>query len=108
MKEQLDLDSKIWLKSMDQSNFGADASHLVQDIGKYTETGRWRETTWARKGDKESARYTRNTMGYQVALPRREETTPAEETRLGASIHGESDAQEGGAIGSASDAIIID
>ncbi len=43
----------------------------MQDIKKFTNTGRRREPTWARSGDRESARYTTNTMGYQVPLPPR-------------------------------------
>ncbi|KAF9024173.1 hypothetical protein BDZ89DRAFT_1102529 [Hymenopellis radicata] len=68
LNEQLDLDSKIWLKSVDQRNVGSDAAFLVEDVRKFAVTGRRRETTWARRGDRHSARYTSNTMGYQVPL----------------------------------------
>ncbi|KAF8874222.1 hypothetical protein CPB85DRAFT_1444403 [Mucidula mucida] len=71
INEQLDLGSEIWLKSMDQKNVGHDAASLVQDIKKFTNTGRRREPTWARSGDRELARYTTNMMGYQVPLPPR-------------------------------------
>ncbi|KAJ7619328.1 hypothetical protein FB45DRAFT_980994 [Roridomyces roridus] len=57
--------SPIWLKSMRRANIGKDLAEMAQDVRHFTETGRGeRSTTWARKGDKDSGRYTRNTMGY--------------------------------------------
>ncbi|KAJ7441024.1 hypothetical protein B0H11DRAFT_1933173 [Mycena galericulata] len=57
-------ESKIWLKSMKNKNIGGDVSKMVADVHHLTETGTIRRTTWAKAGNKNSARYTQNTMGY--------------------------------------------
>ncbi|KAK6988241.1 SWIM-type domain-containing protein [Favolaschia claudopus] len=46
---------------------GADVSKLVDDVQLFKRSARNRQPTWARKGDKQSQRYTRNTMGLYIA-----------------------------------------
>jgi hypothetical protein len=68
MQSQLDhpQDSKLWLRSMKANNIGGDLANMVTDVRRFTTTGTVRTTTYAKKGDKTSARYTRNTMGLYI------------------------------------------
>ena len=66
IKSQLPHANRVWISSMISQNIGSDASHLVQDIQHVEVSGRCRETTWPRLGDREGAQRSRNTMGYQV------------------------------------------
>ncbi|KAK7006843.1 SWIM-type domain-containing protein [Favolaschia claudopus] len=59
--------AKLWLRSVSDRKLGTDVSKMVGDVRRYMKTSRRRETTWARKGDKQSRRYTRNTMGLHKA-----------------------------------------
>ncbi|KAK7005392.1 hypothetical protein R3P38DRAFT_2516762 [Favolaschia claudopus] len=69
LREQLKTpaQSRLWLRSIKNNNIGGDVSHMVGDVhhfaGPTTGTSR---TTWAKPGNKGSARYTKNTMGYQT------------------------------------------
>ncbi|KAJ7934941.1 hypothetical protein B0H13DRAFT_2305092 [Mycena leptocephala] len=67
MQSQLDRrqDSKLWLRSMKANNIGGDLANMATDVRRFTTTGTVRTTTYAKKGDKPSARYTRNTMGLR-------------------------------------------
>jgi hypothetical protein len=58
-------EAKLWLKSMKDQNIGQDVAHMVKDVRHFTQTGQTRPTTWAKPGNKASARYTKNTMGYK-------------------------------------------
>jgi hypothetical protein len=69
MQSQLDhpQDSKLWLRSMKANNIGGDlTNNMATDVRRFTTTGTVRTTTYAKKGDKPSARYTRNTMGLYI------------------------------------------
>ncbi|KAJ7300745.1 hypothetical protein DFH08DRAFT_828202 [Mycena albidolilacea] len=68
MQSQLDhpQDSKLWLRSMKAINIGGDLANMATDVRRFTTTGTVRTTTYAKKGDKPSARYTRNTMGLYI------------------------------------------
>ena len=45
---------------------------MVKDIRYVEQTGRRRDRTWAKSGDREGIRRSQNTMGYQVrTLPQR-------------------------------------
>ncbi len=63
---QLPKKNSIWIKSMVDRNVGKDICLFVQDIRRVEVTGKQRETTWARVGDKEGQRRVRNTMGYEA------------------------------------------
>ncbi|KAF8912407.1 hypothetical protein CPB85DRAFT_1561485 [Mucidula mucida] len=74
MREQCELDSKIWVKSIDREKRGNDISLMLKDIRAFApSTGATgpakRRKTWATPGDKDSQRFTANTMGYQAPLP---------------------------------------
>jgi len=58
--------NRIWVSSMVDRNIGGDVSLLLKDVRHVEVTGRNREPTWARPGDRDAARRSRNTMGYQV------------------------------------------
>jgi hypothetical protein len=45
---------------------GRDVADLVQDIQHVESSGRRRDNTWAKPGDKIGQRRSRNTMGYQI------------------------------------------
>jgi hypothetical protein len=68
MRAQLEhpQDSKLWLRSMKANNIGGDLANMAIDVRCFTSTGTVRTTTWARKGDKASARFTQNTMGLYI------------------------------------------
>ncbi|KAF9031627.1 hypothetical protein BDZ89DRAFT_1111710 [Hymenopellis radicata] len=108
LREQVALGSgsKIWVKSIHRQNIGKDASALVQDVQKFTVSGRRRETTWAKKADRNSARYTANTMGYQVPL--REAPTPSLTAESTVQSGGDGSMKDQGEGRSAADAIEID
>nr|GAT49818.1 predicted protein [Mycena chlorophos] len=55
--------SKIWLKAMRRADIGADLAQMADDVRVSKQTGTHRRTTWAKAGDKQSERFTRNTMG---------------------------------------------
>ncbi|KAK7013399.1 hypothetical protein R3P38DRAFT_3322497 [Favolaschia claudopus] len=59
--------AKLWLRSVPDRKLGAEVSKMVGDVRRFSKSSRRRETTWARKGDKQSQRYTRNTMGLYKA-----------------------------------------
>ncbi|KAK7052648.1 hypothetical protein R3P38DRAFT_2501889 [Favolaschia claudopus] len=69
LREQADNachDNRVWLRSMKSHNIGGDLAQMAKDVRHFTDTAReTRATTWA-QGTKQSARYTRNTMGYKV------------------------------------------
>ncbi|KAK7034387.1 SWIM-type domain-containing protein [Favolaschia claudopus] len=69
LREQADHachDNRVWLRSMKSHNIGGDVAQMVKDVRHVTDTAReTRATTWP-QGSKQSARYTRNTMGYKV------------------------------------------
>ncbi|KAK6991636.1 hypothetical protein R3P38DRAFT_2459121, partial [Favolaschia claudopus] len=66
LREQADHachDNRVWLRSMKSHNIGGDVAQMVKDVRHVTDTAReTRATTWP-QGSKQSARYTRNTMG---------------------------------------------
>jgi hypothetical protein len=49
---------------MRTQNIGQDIENMVTDVRHFTQTGHSRPTTWAKRGDKKSVRYTQNTRGY--------------------------------------------
>ncbi|KAK7015294.1 hypothetical protein R3P38DRAFT_2786814 [Favolaschia claudopus] len=67
LQEQLDNPGNppLWLRSMKAYKIGQDVANMVADVRHISGTGTTRPTTWAKAGSKSSARYTRNTMGYQ-------------------------------------------
>ena len=62
---QLPFRNKIWINSLVNHNLGGDVSQFLADVRHVEKTGRKRDPTWARKGDREGQRRSRNTMGYQ-------------------------------------------
>jgi len=66
IQSQLPHKNRIWINSIMSQDIGADVSHLVKDVQHVEKTGRRRPRTWARAGDREAARTSRNTMGYQI------------------------------------------
>jgi hypothetical protein len=66
IRSQLQYMNPIWIASMATRNIGRDASLLVKDVRHVEVGGRRRELTWAKAGDREAARRSRNTMGYQM------------------------------------------
>lgn len=56
------------MSSVVKRDIGHDVSLMVADINRYEFTGLTRDNTWAKRGDKEAARRSQNTMGYQVAV----------------------------------------
>lgn len=69
MKTQLDhpQKSKLWLRSMKANNIGGDLATMVCDVRRFTDTATVRTTTHAKKGNKTSVRFTRNTMGLYIS-----------------------------------------
>jgi hypothetical protein len=59
-------DAKLFLNSMRAQNIGKDIAAMATDVRRSTETGTVRSTTWAQKGNKASAKFTRNTMGLHI------------------------------------------
>ncbi|KAJ7800255.1 hypothetical protein B0H14DRAFT_3786197, partial [Mycena olivaceomarginata] len=59
-------DAKLFLNSMRAQNIGKDIAAMATDVRWSTETGTVRSTTWAQKGNKASAKFTRNTMGLHI------------------------------------------
>ncbi|KAJ7019396.1 hypothetical protein C8F04DRAFT_1276311 [Mycena alexandri] len=59
-------EAKIFLSSMKAQNIGGDLAAMGSDVRRLMETGTVRTTTWAQKGKKASAKYTRNTMGVHI------------------------------------------
>jgi hypothetical protein len=47
---------QIWLKSMKDQNIGQDVAHMMKDVRHFTQTEQTRPTTWAKPGNKASAR----------------------------------------------------
>jgi hypothetical protein len=68
LRAQIPHRNKLWMSSVVKRNIGGDVSKMVADIRRFETTSRVRDTTWAKKGDKESSRRVQNTMGYQVRL----------------------------------------
>jgi hypothetical protein len=66
IRSQLHHQNHLWLNSMITRNIGGDVGLLVKDVRHVETTGRNRETTWPRHGDRDAARRERNTKGYQV------------------------------------------
>jgi hypothetical protein len=64
IRSQLPHRNAIWITSMTSQNIGGDVSHFIHDIRRFEITGRTRDTTWGRAGDRLSIRRARNTMGY--------------------------------------------
>ncbi|KAJ7474160.1 hypothetical protein FB451DRAFT_1035044 [Mycena latifolia] len=56
----------IWMSSVIRRKVGEDVSLMVGDIQRYESTGRMRDNTWGKKGDKEANRRVSNTMGYRL------------------------------------------
>ncbi|KAJ7460480.1 hypothetical protein B0H11DRAFT_2242054 [Mycena galericulata] len=59
-------EAKVLLNSMKAQNIGGDLAAMGSDVRRFTETGTVRTTTHAKKGNKPSARFTRNTMGLYI------------------------------------------
>ncbi|KAJ7181909.1 hypothetical protein C8R46DRAFT_1027710 [Mycena filopes] len=59
-------EAKIFINSMRAQNIGADVAAMATDVRRFTETATVRTTTWAQKGKKASAKFTRNTMGLYI------------------------------------------
>ena len=53
------------MKSVRDRDLGGDVRHFVADIRWAEETGRTRNNTWGKPGDRTANRRMRNTMGYQ-------------------------------------------
>ena len=53
------------MKSMRDQDLGGDVRDFVGDICQVEETGRIRDNTWGKPGDRTANRRMRNTMGYQ-------------------------------------------
>lgn len=66
IRSQLPYKNRIWISSMVDRNIGGDVSLLVSDVRHFEVTGRSRETTLPRRGDRDGSRRSRNTMGYQM------------------------------------------
>jgi hypothetical protein len=66
IRSQIQHKNPIWIASMASRNIGGDTSLLVKDIRHVEITGRQREPTWAKPGDRKAVRRSRNTMGYQL------------------------------------------
>ncbi len=82
MREQCGLNSKIWVKSIDREKRGNDISLMLKDIRVFAPSAgatgpAKRRKTWAIQGDKESQRFTANTMGYQAPLPKLGSESPS-------------------------------
>ncbi|KAJ7763643.1 hypothetical protein DFH07DRAFT_1018375 [Mycena maculata] len=66
LRAQASAKNSIWMSSILRRNIGKDVSLMVADIERYESTGRKRDNTWGKKGDKEANRRVANTMGYQI------------------------------------------
>jgi hypothetical protein len=64
IRSQIPHRNAIWMRGLQRRKFGNEVSNFVADIRQLQSTGRSRNTTWARDGDKESRRRVQNTMGY--------------------------------------------
>jgi hypothetical protein len=58
--------AKIFLNPMKAQNMGGDIAAMGSDVRRFTETGTVRTTTYAQKGKKPSARFTRYTLGLYI------------------------------------------
>ncbi|PIL26554.1 hypothetical protein GSI_12312 [Ganoderma sinense ZZ0214-1] len=67
IEAQLPFKNKIWIGSMVDRNIGGDVSLFLGDVRHFQKTASTRSTTWAKKGDREGQRRSRNTMGYQLS-----------------------------------------
>lgn len=65
IEAQLKYRNRIWMKSVRDRDLGGDVRHFVTDIRRAEETGRIRDNTWGKPGDRVANRRMRNTMGYQ-------------------------------------------
>ncbi|KAJ7182021.1 hypothetical protein C8R46DRAFT_1027825 [Mycena filopes] len=63
IRAQLAHRNKLWMSSMSKRDIGGDVALMVADVRRFESTSRVRDTTWAKKGDKESRRRVANTMG---------------------------------------------
>ncbi|KAJ7173524.1 hypothetical protein C8R46DRAFT_892769 [Mycena filopes] len=68
IRAQLAHRNKLWMSSMSKRDIGGDVALMVADVRRFESTSRVRDTTWAKKGDRESRRRVQNTMGYQIAV----------------------------------------
>ncbi|KAJ7212430.1 hypothetical protein C8J57DRAFT_1539109 [Mycena rebaudengoi] len=66
LRSQVPHRNKLWMSNVVKRNIGGDAGKMVADIRRFESTARARDTTWAKKGDRESIRRMQNTMGYQA------------------------------------------
>ena len=66
IEAQLKYRNRIWMKSVRDRDLGGDVHHFVTDIRQVEETGRTRDNTWGKTGDRTANRRMRNTMGYQT------------------------------------------
>jgi len=66
IRSQLPHRNQIWISSMVDRNIGHDVADFVLDVPHVERTGRRRENTWARSGDKVGQLCSRNTMGFQM------------------------------------------
>jgi hypothetical protein len=66
IEAQLKYRNQIWMRSVRDGDLGGDVHHFVTDIRRAEETGRTRDNTWGKTGDRTANRRMRNTMGYQT------------------------------------------
>ncbi|KAJ7763778.1 hypothetical protein B0H16DRAFT_1801158 [Mycena metata] len=69
LRAQVPHRNKLWMSSIARRNIGADVGQMVADIRRFESTAHVRDTTWAKKGDKDDRRRKENTMGYQIYVP---------------------------------------
>ena len=65
IEEQLKYRNRVWMRSVRDRDLGRDVRHFVADIRRTDRTGRTRDNTWGKAGDRTANRRMRNTMGYQ-------------------------------------------
>ncbi|KAJ7688240.1 hypothetical protein B0H17DRAFT_1135699 [Mycena rosella] len=57
--------NRIWMSSIVKRDIGHNVSLMVADINRHEHRAQKRDNTWPKNGDKEGARHSQNTMGYQ-------------------------------------------
>ena len=66
IRAQVPYRNRIWMKNLVDRDVGHDVIDLVADVRRFEETGRKRDTTWAKGEGKGGKRRVQNTMGYQT------------------------------------------
>ncbi|KIL55522.1 hypothetical protein M378DRAFT_17869 [Amanita muscaria Koide BX008] len=57
---------QIWMKSQVDRGIGKDVKLMVEDVRRFEETARKKDSTWAMGKGEEERRRMKNTMGYQI------------------------------------------